>query len=147
MPRRSRPNGLKQMHTIFRSKFHNIELRIAHLREIQPGRTVWVADIFINGAHRNERYFRGTNWLDERLDQYHMDSHDGKLVFIPAEHGGFMINTLTMDKVPLPYKAFSTLTFVANSFSETHLSIVHSDETIVFDLNNYRSSRGAIGPS
>lgn len=130
------------MHNIFRSRFHNIELRIAHLLEVQPGRTVWVADLFINGVHQNERYFRGTNWLDERLDQYEMDSHDGKFIFIPAEDGGFMINTLTGDKVPLPHKACSTFTFVANSFSETHLNIVHSDETIVVDLSNYQSSRG-----
>jgi hypothetical protein len=112
------------------------------LHEVQPGRHVWVADIFINGVHQNERYFDKTNWLNERLDRYEMDSHDGKFVFIPAESNNFMIDTLTMDKVPLPYKAFSTVTFVANLFSETHLSIVHSDETIVIDLNTYRSSRG-----
>lgn len=118
------------MYSNFESKFHDIKLKITGTDEPNNGRMLWIADIFIDGRNETERYFGSWNRLNEKLDSYVMDSPDGKYIFIPAEGGGFLIDTSTMEKVNLPYKALTTLKFLKNEFSGDALAITYTDEVV-----------------
>lgn len=118
------------MYSNFESKFHDIKLKITGTDEPNNGRMLWIADIFVDGRIETERYFGSWNRLNEKLDSYVMDSPDGKYIFIPAEGGGFLIDTSTMEKVNLPYKALTTLKFLKNEFSGDTLAITYTDEVV-----------------
>jgi len=119
----------------YSSKFHDIKLVITGTDEPNNGRMLWVADIYINAKIETEKYFGSWNRLNQNLDNYVMDSPDGKYVFIPAEGGGFLIDTSSMEKVNLPYKALTTIKFLKNEFAGDTLVITYTDEvvTIVTD--------------
>ena len=112
------------------SKFHDIKLVITGTDEPNNGRMLWVADIYINAKIETEKYFGSWNRLNQNLDNYVMDSPDGKYVFIPAEGGGFLIDTSTLEKVNLPYKALTTIKFLKNEFTGDTLVITYSDEVV-----------------
>ena len=114
----------------YSSKFHDIKLVITGTDEPNNGRMLWVADIYINAKIETEKYFGSWNRLNQNLDNYVMDSPDGKYVFIPAEGGGFLIDTSTLEKVNLPYKALTTIKFLKNEFTGDTLVITYSDEVI-----------------
>ena len=114
----------------YSSKFHDIKLVITGTDEPNNGRMLWVADIYINAKIETEKYFGSWNRLNQNLDNYVMDSPDGKYVFIPAEGGGFLIDTSSLEKVNLPYKALTTIKFLKNEFTGDTLVITYSDEVI-----------------
>ena len=114
----------------YSSKFHDIKLVITGTDEPNNGRMLWVADIYINAKIETEKYFGSWNRLNQNLDNYVMDSPDGKYVFIPAEGGGFLIDTSTLEKVNLPYKALTTIKFLKNEFAGNTLVITYSDEVV-----------------
>lgn len=123
------------MPEFFKSKFHDIKLVITGTDEPNNGRELWVADIYINGINQTEKYFGNWNWLNWKLDNYVMDSPDGSYVFIPAEGGGFLINTSTLERINLPYNALSTIKFLKNEFTGNALKITYTDEVISVDLH------------
>lgn len=114
----------------YSSKFHDIKLVITGTDEPNNGRMLWVADIYINAKIETEKYFGSWNKLNQNLDNYVMDSPDGRYVFIPAEGGGFLIDTSSLEKVNLPYKALTTIKFLKNEFTGDTLVITYSDEVI-----------------
>ena len=114
----------------YSSKFHDIKLVITGTDEPNNGRMLWVADIYINAKIETEKYFGSWNRLNQNLDNYVMDSPDGKYVFIPAEGGGFLIDTSTLEKVNLPYKALTTIKFLKNDFAGNTLMITYTDELV-----------------
>ena len=114
----------------YSSKFHDIKLVITGTDEPNNGRMLWVADIYINAKIETEKYFGSWNRLNQNLDNYVMDSPDGKYVFIPAEGGGFLIDTSSLEKVNLPYKALTTIKFLKNEFTGDTLVITYSDEVV-----------------
>ena len=114
----------------YSSKFHDIKLVITGTDEPNNGRMLWVADIYINAKIETEKYFGSWNRLNQNLNNYVMDSPDGKYVFIPAEGGGFLIDTSTLEKVNLPYKALTTIKFLKNEFTGDTLVITYSDEVV-----------------
>jgi len=114
----------------YSSKFHDIKLVITGTDEPNNGRMLWVADIYINAKIETERYFGSWNRLNQNLDNYVMDSPDGRYVFIPAEGGGFLIDTSSLEKVNLPYKALTTIKFLKNEFAGNTLMITYTDEVI-----------------
>ena len=114
----------------YSSKFHDIKLVITGTDEPNNGRMLWVADIYINAKIETEKYFGSWNRLNQNLDNYVMDSPDGRYVFIPAEGGGFLIDTSSLEKVNLPYKALTTIKFLKNEFTGDTLVITYSDEVI-----------------
>lgn len=118
------------MYLNFESKFHDIKLKITGTDEPNNGRMLWIADIFIDSRNETEKYFGSWNRLNEKLDSYMMDSPDGKYIFIPAEGGGFLIDTSTMEKINLPYKALTTVKFLKNEFSGDTLEITYTDEVV-----------------
>jgi len=124
------------MPEFFKSKFHDIKLVITGSDEPNNGRELWVADIYINGINQTEKYFGSWNWLNWNLENYVMDSRDGKYVFIPAEGGGFLINTSTLERINLPYNALSTIKFLKNEFSTDALIITYSDEVVSIALDS-----------
>ena len=124
------------MPEFFKSKFHDIKLVITGSDEPNNGRELWVADIYINGINQTEKYFGSWNWLNWNLENYVMDSPDGKYVFIPAEGGGFLINTSTLERINLPYNALSTIKFQKNEFSTDALIITYSDEVVSIALDS-----------
>ncbi len=124
------------MPEFFKSKFHDIKLVITGSDEPNNGRELWVADIYINGINQTEKYFGSWNWLNWNLENYVMDSPDGKYVFIPAEGGGFLINTSTLERINLPYNALSTIKFLKNEFSTDALIITYSDEVVSIALDS-----------
>lgn len=63
-----------------------------------------------------------------------MNSLNGNFVFIPAEGHSFLLDTQQFNKIELPYKPLSTLTFLANSFTENELIISYTDEKLYFNL-------------
>ncbi|MFN0200602.1 MAG: hypothetical protein ACKVTZ_03735 [Bacteroidia bacterium] len=130
------------MKDTFTSQFADIKLILTGWDEPNNGRMLHTADLYIQGELRNQEYFGEWNRLDENLSQYEMDSKEGKFVYIPAEGGGFLIDTLTFEKIALPDKGLSTLTFVKNEFTEHHLLLVHTDEVIRFDLVNLQVEKG-----
>lgn len=126
------------MPELFKSKFHDIKLVITGTNEPNNGRELWVADIYMNGINQTEKYFGSWNWLNWNLDNYVMDSPDGKYVFIPAEGGGFLINTSTLERIDLPYNALSTIKFLKNEFTGNALKISYTDEVISVDLHTLK---------
>ena len=124
------------MPEFFKSKFHDIKLVITGSDEPNNGRELWVADIYINGINQTEKYFGSWNWLNWNLENYVMDSPDGKYVFSPAEGGGFLINTSTLERINLPYNALSTIKFLKNEFSTDALIITYSDEVVSIALDS-----------
>jgi len=129
------------MQEIIKSNFHHIAISLTGLDEPNNGRILHIADIVINGRIQNSQYFDNWNRLDERLDKLVFDSPGKDFVFIPAEAGGFLINTLTLEKVALPYKKLSTFTFIGNCFINSLLIIVHIDELIIFNTVSEVSAR------
>ena len=122
----------------FESIFHNIKLAITGTDEPNNGRMLWVADLYINGKIETEKYFGNWNRLNEQLDNYVMDSPDGRYVFIPAEGGGFLIDTSSLEKINLPYKALTTLKFLKNEFTKNALLITCTDEVINIETDRLR---------
>lgn len=97
---------------------------------------LWVADLFVNNDDVTVKYFGSWNRLNENLDNYVMDSPDGKFVFIPAEGGGFLIDTLSLQKISLPYKELSTIKFLKNEFSGENLYLFYTDENVKIEISN-----------
>lgn len=128
------------MNNNFKSKFHDIKLVITGTDEPNNGRELWVADIYINGINQTEKYFGSWNWLNWNLDNYVMDSPDGSYVFIPAEGGGFLINTSTLERINLPYNALSTIKFLKNEFVHDTLILTYTDEVINVELNTLKQT-------
>lgn len=122
------------------SKFHDIVIKLNGWDEPNSGRILHIADIFVNGLLENEKYFGDWNRLDEKLDKVTIDSPDGKFVYIPAESGGFLINTTNYEKIKLPYKRISTVKFLGNYFWNSILIIVYTDEITLFNTVNSISS-------
>jgi len=120
------------------SKLHKIKLVITGSDEPNNGRMLWVAELYINNIDVTGKYFGSWDRLNENLDNYNMDSPDGKFVFIPAEGGGFLIDTTSLIKYPLAYKALSTIKFQKNEFRGNLLIITYDDETIEIDLDNIK---------
>ncbi len=129
------------MKEIFSSKHHDIRIESIDWDEPNNGRMLRIADLIIHGENANKKYFQDWNRLDQRLEKYTIDSNDGKFVFIPSEAGGFLINTLTLEKQKLPYKGVSTVTFLGNSFHKNLLILIHIDEIIICNLFNSISTR------
>jgi hypothetical protein len=122
----------------YSSKFHDIILIITGIDEPNNGRMLWVADIYINCKIVTEKYFGSWNRLNEKLDNYVMDSPDGRYVFIPAEGGGFLINTISYEKICLPCKTLTTIKFLKNEFTGNSLQITYTDEVINVDLHTLK---------
>ncbi len=129
------------MNEIFQSKYHKIKLEITGWVEPNNGRMLRLADLFIDGVLKNDVFFDGWNRLDQCLDAYEMDSEDGKYVFIPSEGGGFLIEVKSLKKIPLPYKALSTATFIKNEFTHQNLFLFHTDEVIVVNIQSFEVQR------
>ncbi len=129
------------MNEIIKSEFHDIVIELTGWDEPNNGRVLHVCNLIVNGRVENEKYFEGWNKLDEKLDRITLDSPDKKFVFIPAESGGFLIEAQTLNKVKLPYKRISTVTFIGNYFSKNLLVLVHTDEIILYNLGNGISTR------
>ncbi|MBK6525670.1 MAG: hypothetical protein IPG07_09015 [Crocinitomicaceae bacterium] len=79
-------------------------------------------------------FFKHGLYLDFELKNYTMDSVDGKFIFIPEESGGVLIEMSRLEKIKLPYKGISTVTFRGNSFTDSMLLLNHTDQVIQFDL-------------
>lgn len=118
----------------FKSGFHNLELKIVGYDEPNNGRMLHVAEFWIDGVNKTDRYFAHGLYLDFELKDYVMDSLDGKFVFIPEEGGGILIEMSTLEKIKLPYKGISTVTFRGSTFTESTLILNHTDQVIQFDL-------------
>jgi hypothetical protein len=118
----------------FKSKFHNAELKITGYDEPNNGRMLHVAELWINGVNKTKEFFDYGLYLDFELKNYIMDSLDGKFIFIPEEGGGVLIEMIRLEKIKLPYKGISTVTFRGNTFTESMLTLNHSDMLIQFDL-------------
>jgi hypothetical protein len=129
------------MQEVIKSQFHDIFIKFTGWDEPNNGRMLHTADLVINGQVQNEKYFDDWNRLDEKLDKVTFDSPDKKFVYVPAESGGFLINTETYEKVKLPYKRISTVTFIGNFFIDKILVLVHIDEIILFNTANNISTR------
>lgn len=129
------------MEHIYTSKFANIQLVLTGWDEPNNGRMLQVADLYINDEVQNEAYFAGWNRLDQNLQNYQMEATNGSFVYIPQEGGGFLIRIENLEKIELPYKGLSTLTFMKNEFIADKLYLTHSDETIIFDLHSFEETR------
>lgn len=131
------------MNKTFNSEFHDIKLVITGSDEPNNGRMLWVADIYVNAKIETEKYFGSWNRLNRNLDGKVMDSIDGRYIFIPAESGGFLIDTTSHEKISLPYKEISTIKFLKNEYSKDSLVITYTDESVSVRLdelekNNHR---------
>lgn len=118
----------------FKSKFHNAELKITGYDEPNNGRMLHVAELWIAVVNQTLNFFEHGLYLDFELKNYNMDSPDGKFIFIPEEGGGALIDMSSLEKIKLPYKGISTVTFRGNSFTESTLTLNHTDRVIQFDL-------------
>lgn len=125
------------MDNVIKSKYHDIVLELTGWDEPNNGRLLRTCDLKINGKLENDKYFGTWNRLDQQLDKLSFDSPDKQHVYIPAESGGFLIDTKTLNKIQLPYKRLSTLTFIENYFVNDMLVLIYSDETIKFKISNY----------
>lgn len=125
----------------FKSRFRNIKIVLKGYVEPNNGRVLHIADLYIDGELKNNEYFGNWNRLDENLSNYEMDSVNGDFVYIPVESGGFLINTLTLKKIILPYKGLSTVTFLKNEFIDRSLILIHSDEIIKINLDSFNVER------
>ena len=126
---------------MIKSQFHDITLELTGRDEPNNGRDLHTCDLRINGKLENFKYFDDWNRLNLQLDKLAFDSVDGRYVYVPAESGGFLIDTTTFSKVQLPYKSLSTLTFKGNLFSKDILVIIYSDEIMVFNTSQATSTQ------
>jgi hypothetical protein len=85
----------------------------------------------------NDKYFENWNRLDQRLDKLNFDSPDKRYVYIPAKSGDFLIDTITLNKIQLPYKRLSTLEFIEIYFDNDTLVLVYSDEVVKINMLNF----------
>jgi hypothetical protein len=122
------------MQSIITSQFHDIEIQLTGWDEPNNGRTLRIANLIINGKNENAKYFDDWNRLNGKLDKVIIDSVDKRYVYIPAESGGFLIDTTNFNKIQLPYKSLSTLTFTGNFFLPDALVLIYTDELVVFDI-------------
>ncbi len=118
----------------YKSTKNNIELKLTGWDEPNNGRMLQVADLYVKGQLQNEKYFRNWNRLNENLSKFQFESEDGNYLYIPAESGGFVLNTNTLDYFDLPYKGLSTLTFKGNFFHQHYLVVIYSDEVCLVNL-------------
>ncbi len=118
----------------FKSKFHNLELKITGYDEPNNGRMLHVAELWMGGTDQTTKYFAHGLYLDFELTNYCMDSLDGNFIFIPEEGGGVLIEMKSLEKIKLPYKGISTVTFLGNTFTESALILNHTDQVIQFDI-------------
>ena len=125
------------MNTIYKSTNQQIQIEIIGYDEPNNGRALHVVNLYINGELQNEKYFGNWNRLNENLSEYNMNALNGDFVFIPAEGKSFLIDSINLNKIELPYKALSTLTFKGNKFTESELIINYTDETLNFNLIDY----------
>ena len=125
------------MNEVIKSKYHNIKLVCTDWDEPNNGRMLRIADLYINDELKNREYFGNWNRLNQNIDNYVMDSLDGKYVYVPAEGGGFLIDVLSLTKIDMPYKSLSTITFIRNEFTIQNLSIIYTDEIIIVNLANF----------
>ncbi|MGY4385168.1 hypothetical protein ACVWYN_002204 [Pedobacter sp. UYP24] len=124
------------MSTVLKSTLHNIVIELTGWDEPTNGRMLHTANLLINGQIANATYFDDWNRLNEQLDRVTIDSIDGKFVYIPAESGGFLIDTITLKKVSQPYKDLSTVKFIGNSFFNETLIVVYTDEIVLFNTTS-----------
>jgi|SRR6187402_794148 len=122
------------MNNTIKLHFHDIVLELTGWDEPNNGRLLRIADLKINGKLENDKYFENWNRLDQQLDKLTLDAPDRMYVYIPSESGGFLIDTTTFDKIVLPYKRLSTLTFIGNFFINDFLVLVYRDELTVFNI-------------
>ena len=125
------------MSKVIKSQFHDIVLELTGWDEPNNGRLLRTCDLKINGKLENDKYFGNWNRLDQQLDKLSFDSPDKRYVYVPAESGGFLIDTDTLNKIQLPYKRLSTLTFIENYFDNDILVLVYSDEVVKFNMSNH----------
>lgn len=118
----------------FKSKLHTVELKITGYDEPNNGRMLHVAELWIAGVNQTLNFFENGLYLDFELKNYNMDSPNGKFIFIPEEGGGALIDMSSLEKIKLPYKGISTVTFRGNTFTESTLTLNHTDQVIQFDL-------------
>jgi|GEM_PF-6050188 len=117
-----------------KSRFHNIELIQHHWDEPNNGRMLWVVDLRINDLLVTERYFGSWNRTDV-AEKYEPDSPDGRYFFVPAEGGGFVLDTLhDFAAIYFRCKGLSAATFLGNVYSNDWLFLVHRHEIILFNL-------------
>lgn len=121
------------MHSIT-SKFHDIELIQYGVVEPHNGRMLWEVDLKINGQLVTENYFGGWKYTD-MAEPYEPDSPDGRYFFVPAEGGGFVLDTQQNFKsTGIRCKGPSAATFKGNLYFNNLLILVHRNEVILFDL-------------
>ncbi|KQT18414.1 hypothetical protein ASG31_06740 [Chryseobacterium sp. Leaf404] len=123
------------MKTLYQSKNGKIELKIVGYDEPNNGRSLHIAELYIQSKDYTSQYFEnGWNRLNFNLDDFQFESADSKFIFIPAEGNSFLINTNTFAIIKFPFKAFSTFHFKKNEFLENSVKIYYSDETLELNL-------------
>lgn len=105
---------------------------------IEPnnGRMLYKISLLINEVDVTSHYFENINNINFYLRDYVAVSPDENWVYIPKEGDHFLIDTHTLQKVSLPYLAFSAATFKKNFFYQHFLIIVSSEEVIIKNLQN-----------
>lgn len=123
------------MKTSYQSKNQKIELKIVGYDEPNNGRSLHIAELYINGEDCSDQYFENKwNRLNFNLEGFQFESADSKFIFIPAEGNSFLINTNTFAIKKLPFKALSTVHFKKNEFLEDKIKIYYNNETVELNL-------------
>lgn len=123
------------MKTSYQSKNHKIELKIVGYDEPNNGRSLYIAELHINGKDCSDQYFEnGWNRLNFNLDIFQFESKDSQYIFIPAEGNSFIINTNTLSVIKIPFKALSTIYFEKNEFLEDKITVYYTNEIVVISL-------------
>ena len=122
----------------YRSTNGAIEFELIGWDELNNGRMLYIAEIYINGIKSTSQYFNDNwNYLNFKLDQFIFESPNLRYVFIPAEGYSFVINTKTLERIFLPYKGCSTFYFYKNEFIDDILKIYYKDDVVEIGLNYF----------
>ncbi|BAP31042.1 uncharacterized protein CHSO_2005 [Chryseobacterium sp. StRB126] len=126
---------LNQLH-IFKSKFHDIQLITTELDEPHYGYEIWKCRLYINGVVFHHEYLNYENkffGLPENLENFVLESSNGKFVFIP--YGLLVLNTENQElkKYDKTIENYNNK-FISNLFLNDFLIVLNQRVICIVDM-------------
>lgn len=117
----------------------NCKMEIVDYYEPNNGRSLWLANLFINKELRNNFFKNQANQLNFNLKQFVFCSPCNQYVFVPAEGECFILTISTLKADYLPFVLLSTAFFLGNYFYNNQLLIIYQNKYMTFHLDSKKT--------